>query len=70
MSNFDQKKLELLKDINIVVEAIDDEVDTFIVSRMHLNLKIRKIANEAFERKKENTISIAKEMVKKYDRHN
>ncbi len=70
MNNFEQKKLELLQDINKVIEAIDDEVDAFIVSRMHSNQKVRKIANEAFEKKKEKTFSIAKEMVKKYDRHN
>ena len=70
MNNFDQKELELLQDINKAIETIDDEVDTFIVSRIHSNPKVRKIENEAFERKKENTISIAKEMVKKYDKHN
>ncbi len=67
MNNFEQRKLELLQDINEVIGVIDDEVDTFIVSRMHSNQKVRKIANEAFEKKKEKTIRIAKEMVKKYD---
>ncbi|MEM4326306.1 MAG: hypothetical protein QXU40_03315 [Candidatus Pacearchaeota archaeon] len=66
MDSFDQRKLDLLQDINKVIEAIDDEVDTFIVSRMHSNPKVREIANEAFEKKKEKTIRIAKEMIEKY----
>lgn len=70
MDSFEAQKLELLQDLNKVIEAVDDEVDTFIVSRMHTNPKVRKIANEAFERKKEKTIRIAKEMSKKYDGHN
>ena len=64
-NNFEQRKLELIQDINRVIKAIDDEVDTFIVSRMHSNQLVRKIANEAFEKKKEKTISITKEMIKK-----
>lgn len=70
MNKFEQRKLQLLQDIDKVTKAIDDEVDTFIVSRMHTNPKVRKLANEAFKRKKENTMRIAKEMSKKYDRHN
>lgn len=66
MNNFEQRKLELLQDIGRVIKAIDDEVDTFIVSRMHSNLKVREIADTAFEKKKEKTTRIAKEMVKKY----
>lgn len=66
MNNFEQRKLELLQDINKVIEAIDDEIDTFIVSRMHSNPKVREIADRAYERKKEKTIRIAREVVKKY----
>lgn len=70
MNDFEQRKLELLQDINRVIEAIDDEVDTFIVSRMHPNPKVREIANGAFEKKKEKTTHIIKEMIKKYGKHN
>lgn len=70
MDKISKRKIKLLQDINKVIKAIDDEVDTFIVSRMHSNLKIGNIANEAFERKKENTIRIAKAISQKYDRHN
>lgn len=70
MNKFTQRKIQLLQDIDKVIKAIDDEVDTFIVSRMHSNPKVRKLANEAFERKKEITKCIAKEMNNKYDRHN
>jgi nitrogen regulatory protein PII-like uncharacterized protein len=66
MINFEQKKLELLMDMDKVIKAIDDEVDTFIVSRMHPNQKVRKIADKAYERKSRNTIRIAEEMIKKY----
>ena len=66
MNIFNQRKLELLQDIGRVIRAINDEADTFIVSRMHSNPKVRKIANEAFERKKEKTVCIAKEITKKY----
>jgi len=66
MGNFEQKKLELLMDIDKVIKAIDDEVDTFIVSRMHPNPKVREIAGKAYERKSINTIRIAEEMAKKY----
>ena len=65
MNNFEQRKLELIQDINRVIGAIDDEVDTFIVSRMHPNQLVRKIANEAFEKKKEKTIAVTNEMIKK-----
>lgn len=70
MNKFDQSKLQLSQDINKVIIAIDDEVDTFVVSRMHTNPKIRKLANEAYERKRENRVRTAKIMIRKYGRHN
>ena len=59
--------LELLQDISKVTKAIDNQTDAFLVSRLHSNPKVRKLADESYEKKKIVTKRIAKEMVKKYE---
>lgn len=58
--------LELRVDINKIVEAIEDEVDTFIISRTHPNRKIRRLIGESFIERAEKTSLIASKMAEKY----
>lgn len=68
MKNFNIKKLELLKSIDKLVKAIDDEVDWFLVSSNEKDLKRKEFARKMFFEKKKETKSIAKEEYEKYNK--
>lgn len=61
MQNSNEIKLELLKSINRLCTAIDNEVDWFLVSSSEKDLKRKGFAKNMFIQKQKETKQIAKE---------
>lgn len=59
-------KIELLQDIRKMIEACQDEVDTFVVSRCEKDIKKQELLNSIFEKQKTKRIETAKQLYEKY----
>ena len=66
MQNFTEIKLELLRSINRLCSAIDDEVDWFLVSTSEKDLKRKLFAKNMFIEKQKETKQIAKEEYERF----
>ncbi len=62
------KTLELRCDIQKVIDAIDNEVDAYILSFTEKTKNRRNLAREIFKTRKKQTKSLAVYMYKKYAR--
>lgn len=66
MQNYNETKLELLKSIERLTKAIDDEVDWFLVSSSEKYLKRKQFAKNMFIEKQKETKQIAKEEYERF----
>lgn len=69
MSNITQEKLKLLKDIDTLCKAIDEEVDSYIGSFTADTKEKRELLRKIFERRKIKTLKLTKGLSRKYGRH-
>ena len=68
MQNFHETKLELLRSIDKLTRAIDDEVDWYLVSTNEKDLKRREFAKKMFLEKQKETRQLAKEEYERFKR--
>lgn len=61
MQNLNEMKIELLKSVDRLCMAIDNEVDWFLVSSTEKDLKRKSFAKNMFIEKQKETRQIAKE---------
>lgn len=66
MQNFNEMKIELLKSIDRLCMAIDNEVDWFLVSSTEKDLKRKSFAKNMFIEKQKETRQIAKEEYERF----
>ena len=66
MQNYNETKLELLKSIGKLTNALDTEIDWYLVSLREKDSKRRRLAKNIFyEKKKENAL-LAKEAYERF----
>lgn len=61
MQNFNETKLDLLRSIDKLTHAIDDEIDWFLASSNEKDLKRKAFAKNMFLEKQKETRQLAKE---------
>ena len=66
MQNLHEMKIELLKSIDRLCMAIDNEVDWFLVSSTEKDLKRKSFAKDMFILKQKETRQIAKEEYERF----
>ncbi len=66
MRNLNEMKIELLKSIDRLCMAIDNEVDWFLVSSSEKDLKRKSFAKNMFIEKQKETRQIAKEEYERF----
>ncbi len=66
MQNLNEIKIELLKSIDRLCVAIDNEVDWFLVSSSEKDLKRKSFAKNMFIEKQKETRQIAKEEYERF----
>jgi len=66
MGEFNRTKIELLQDIQKVVEAIDTEIDWFLIYLYEKDKSKRKIYHSIYREKANKLRNIADEMTKKH----
>jgi len=66
MKSHDERKLELLENIEKLCCAINDELDWFIASFREKDSKRRRLAREIFLQKQKETVLLARRLNGKY----
>ena len=66
MQNLNEMKIELLKSIDRLCKAIDNEVDWFLVSSTEKDLKRKSFAKNMFIEKQKETRQMAKEEYERF----